>query len=181
MTHYSANLATEYTPGAFGWDDTASIIPTSMVPSYTGTSPYLILTKYNNYVAAETGSTGGNGVNEIAVLDPYATQTDPNNDPNPSLLVMKQILTVTSPTEDSGYINGGYPDATREWCTNGTAVDPATDSVFINNEDGYSYRWNLATDTITQAVEITDGYGEPYTPTTIGPTARRTGLLPVTP
>jgi hypothetical protein len=169
MTHYSANLATEYTPGAFGWDDTASIIPTSMVPSYTGTSPYLILTKYNNYVAAETGSSGGNGVNEIAVLDPYATQTDPNNDPNPSMLVMKQILTITSPTEDSGYINGGYPDATREWCTNGTAVDPATDSVFINNEDGYSYRWNLATDTITQAVEITDGYGEPYTPTAIGP------------
>ncbi len=169
MTHYSANLATEYTPGAFGWDDTASIIPTSMVPSYTGTSPYLILTKYNNYVAAETGSSGGNGVNEIAVLDPYATQTDPNNDPNPNMLVMKQILTITSPTEDSGYINGGYPDATREWCTNGTAVDPATDSVFINNEDGYSYRWNLATDTITQAVEITDGYGEPYTPTAIGP------------
>jgi hypothetical protein len=169
MTHYSANLATEYTPGAFGWDDTASIIPTSMVPSYTGTSPYLILTKYNNYVAAETGSSGGNGVNEIAVLDPYATQTDPNNDPNPNMLVMKQVLTITSPTEDSGYINGGYPDATREWCTNGTAVDPATDSVFINNEDGYSYRWNLATDTITQAVEITDGYGEPYTPTAIGP------------
>ena len=169
MTHYSANLATEYTPGAFGWDDTASIIPTSMVPSYTGTSSYLIITKYNNYVAGETGSSGGNGVNEIAVLDPYATETDPNNDANPDMLVMKQILTVTSPTEDSDWVNSGYPDATREWCTNGTAVDPATDSVFINNEDGYSYRWDLATDTITQAVEITNGYGEPYTPTSIGP------------
>ncbi len=169
MTHYSADLATEYTPGAFGWDDTASIIPTSMVPSYTGTSAYLILTKYNNYVAGETGSSGGNGVNEIAILDPNATETDPNNDPNPSMLVMKQVMTITSPTEDSGWINSGYPDATREWCTNGTAVDPASDSVFINNEDGYSYRWNLATDTITQAVEITNGYGEPYTPTAIGP------------
>src|SRR5208282_4355442 len=116
MTHYSANLATEYTPGAFGWDDTASIIPASMVPSYTGTSPYLILTKYNNYVAAETGSTGGNGVNEIAILDPYATETDPNNDPNPSMLVMKQVMTITSPTEDSDWINNGYPDGTREWC-----------------------------------------------------------------
>ena len=41
--------------------------------------------------------------------------------------------------------------------------------MFINNEDGYSYRWDLATDTITQAVEITNGYGEPYTPTSIGP------------
>jgi Bacterial Ig-like domain (group 3) len=169
MTHYSGDLATEYTPGAFGWDDTASIIPTSMVPSYSGASSYLILTKYNNYVAGEVGSSGGDGVNEIAILDPYATEIDPNNDPNPSLLVMKEIMTVTSPTEDSGWINDGYPDATREWCTNGTAVDPATDSVFINNEDGYSYRWNLATGTLTQAVEITNGYGEPYTPTAIGP------------
>ncbi len=169
MTHYSADLATEYTPGAFGWDDTPSIIPASMVPSYTGTSSYLILTKYNNYVAGEVGSYGGNGVNEIAILDPNATQTDPNNDPNPNMLVMKQIMTITSPTEDSEFVNNGYPDATREWCTNGTAVDPSSDSVFINNEDGYSYRWNLATDTITQAVEITNGYGEPYTPTAIGP------------
>ena len=36
LLHYSGNLQTEYTAGAFGWDDTASIIPTSMVPSYTG-------------------------------------------------------------------------------------------------------------------------------------------------
>ena len=108
-----------------------------MVPSYTGSSSYLIVTKYNNYVAAETGYYGGNGVNEIAILDPYATQTTTRNDINPSLQVMKEVMTVTSPTGDSGYI-GSYPNAVREWCTNGTAVDPATDSVFINNEDGYS-------------------------------------------
>ena len=77
-------------------------------------------------------------------------------------------MTVTSPTEDSGS-STALSRATREWCTNGTAVDPATDSVFINNEDGYSYRWNLGTDTLTQAVEITAAYGEPYTPTAIGP------------
>jgi Bacterial Ig-like domain (group 3) len=164
MSHYSANLLTEYTPGAFGWDDTPSIVPVSMVPSYTGTSSYLILTKYNNYA----GNDGGNGVNKIAILDPYATETDPNADPNPNLLVMKEIMTVTSPTGDSTEI-ASYPDATREWCTNGTAIDPATDSAFINNEDGFSYRWNLATGALTQAVEITNGYGEPYTPTAIGP------------
>jgi Bacterial Ig-like domain (group 3) len=169
MLHYSANLGTEYTPGAFGWDDTASIVPTSMVPSYTGSSPYLILTKYNNYVAAETGYYGGDGVNKIAVLDPFATQTDPNNDPNPNMLVMKEVMTITSPTSDDDYVGSGYPNATNEWCTNGTVIDPATDSVFINNEDGYAYRWNLATGTLTQAVEITDGVGEPYTPTAIGP------------
>jgi hypothetical protein len=176
LLHFSANLSQEYTPGAFGWDDTVSIIPASMVPSYTGTSTYLILAKYNNYVAGETGSSGGNGVNEIAILDPYATEPDPNNDAipptgtsDPSLLVMKQIETVTSPTPDPDWINNGYPDAVNEWCTNGTAVDPATDSVFINNEDGYAYRWNLSTNTLTQAIQISPGISEPYTATSIGP------------
>ena len=75
MTHYSANLATEYPVGAFGWDDTASIIPTSMVPSYTGTSPYLIADQVQQLRGL---SIMANGVNKIAILDPYATQTDPN-------------------------------------------------------------------------------------------------------
>src|SRR5207245_8081453 len=35
---FSADLATESTPGAYGWDDTASLVPTAMVPSYHGTS-----------------------------------------------------------------------------------------------------------------------------------------------
>ena len=41
------------------------------MPGYTGTASYLLLTKYNNYA-----ETGGNGVNEVAVLDPSATQPD---------------------------------------------------------------------------------------------------------
>jgi Bacterial Ig-like domain (group 3) len=170
LLHFSENLGTKYTPGAFGWDDTPSIIPASMVPSYHGTSSFLILSKYNNYVAAEVGNPyGGNGVNQIAILDPYASQLDPNYDSNPNLQVMKQVMTLPSPTPDTQFTGSGYLDAVREWCTNGTAVDPATDSVFINNEDGYAYRWNLATNVLTQAVEITDGIGEPYTPTAIGP------------
>ncbi len=172
LLHFVGNLQTEYIPGAFGWDDTASVIPTSMVPSYTGSSPYLILSKYNNYANAETGSSGGNGVNEIAVLDPYASQPDPNNDPTPGgqpMPVMKQILTMASPSPDIDNINGGDPDAVREWCTNGTAVDPAIDSIFVNNEDGYTYEWNLGTNTITHTVEVSKGYGVPYTPTAISP------------
>ncbi len=33
LLHYSADLTTVKTPGSFGWDDTASIVPASMVPS----------------------------------------------------------------------------------------------------------------------------------------------------
>ena len=49
LLHFSGDLATTKTPGSFGWDDTVSIVPTSAVPSYTGSSPYLLMTKYNNY------------------------------------------------------------------------------------------------------------------------------------
>jgi trimeric autotransporter adhesin len=170
LLHFSGNLQTEYTPGAFGWDDTPSIIPTSMVPSYTGSSPYLILTKYNNYANAEVGEPyGGNGVNQIAILDPYNTQLDPNYDANSSLQVMKQVMTMQSPSPDIPNAEAGDPDAVREWCTNGTVVDPATDSVYINNEDGYTYQWNLGTGLVTNAVQVTSGVGVPYTPTAIAP------------
>ncbi len=37
-----------------------------MVPQYTGTSSYLLLTKYNNYAGAGTGDGG----NRMAILDP---------------------------------------------------------------------------------------------------------------
>ncbi|HEX7577911.1 MAG TPA: hypothetical protein VF430_07745, partial [Verrucomicrobiae bacterium] len=59
-------------PGAFGWDDTASIVPASIVSSYYGSSSYLLMTKYNNYA-----DTGGDGVNKIAILDPQNSETDP--------------------------------------------------------------------------------------------------------
>ncbi len=170
LLHFSGNLQTEYTPGAFGWDDTPSIIPTSMVPSYTGSSSYLILTKYNNYANAEVGEPyGGNGVNQIAILDPYNTQLDPNYDANPNLQVMAQVMAIASPSPDLPNAEAGDPDAVREWCTNGTVVDPATDSVYINNEDGYTYQWNLGTGLIANAVQVTSGVGVPYTPTAIAP------------
>ncbi len=182
LLHFSGDLSTEYTPGAFGWDDTPSIIPTSMVPSYTGTSSYLILSKYNNYSNADfggpnSGDYGDNGVNEIAVLDPYSSVPDPNYDPNnpnpgypnPNFNVMATVEAFTSPSPDVPAVQAGDPDAVREWCTNGTVVDPATDSVFMNNEDGYTYEWNLGTNTVTDAVEVTSGIGVPYTPTAIAP------------
>ncbi len=182
LLHFSADLSTEYTPGAFGWDDTPSIVPASMVPSYTGTSSYLILSKYNNYSNADFGGPnsgyyGDNGVNEMAVLDPYSAVPDPNYEfnnpnpgyPNPNFDVMATVEAITSPSPDVPAVQAGDPDAVREWCTNGTVVDPATDSVYMNNEDGYTYQWNLATDTMTNAVQVTTGIGVPYTPTAIAP------------
>jgi hypothetical protein len=168
MLHFSADLQTEYTAGAFGWDDTASIVPASMVPSYTGTSSYLIFVKYNNYVTAEAGPTGGDGVNEIALLDPYASQADTRNDGDPNLRVMKEVLTIPGPTPDTQF-TGTLPNAVREWCINTAAVDPFTKSVIANSEDGVLYRWDLTTDTLAQAIRLTGGIGEAYTPTAIGP------------
>src|SRR5207244_3063764 len=66
MLHFSGDLSQTKTPGAFGWDDTVSVVPASMVPSFQGTSNYLIMTKYNNYAGIGTGD----GMNKVAVLDP---------------------------------------------------------------------------------------------------------------
>jgi hypothetical protein len=49
------------------------------------------------------------------------------------------------------------------------AVDPATHSILANSEDGVLYRWDVATNTFTQRIRITNGLGEAYTPTAVGP------------
>jgi hypothetical protein len=168
LLHFSGDLSTSYVPGAFGWDDTPSVVPASMLPAYHGSSSYLIFSKYNNYVAAEVGSTGGDGVNRVAILDPYASQTDTRND-GTNMQVMKEVLTVQGPTPDTQFIGQGYPNAVREWCINDTAIDPFTHSALVNSEDGNLYRWDLTTNTLTQVVNISPGVGEPYTPTSVGP------------
>ena len=81
---------------------------------------------------------------------------------------MKEVLTITGPTLDDDH-TAQFPNATDEWCINTAVVDPATDSVLVNNEDGNVYRWNLATNTLTQAVTMTAGLGEAYTSTVVGP------------
>jgi hypothetical protein len=169
LLHFSGDLSQEYTPGAFGWDDTVSIVPASMVPSYTGTSSYLIMSKYNNYAADEVPN-GGDGVNKIAILDPNATEPDTRNDGDPNLLVMNEVETITGPSPDvGGDRNSQYPYAVHEWCIDDAVVDPGTDSVYAGSEDGKLYRWDLATDTLSQVVTLTPGLGEAYTPTLIGP------------
>jgi hypothetical protein len=173
MLHFSADLTTEYTPGAFGWDDTDAIVPSSMVPQYTGTSSYLVFSKYNNYASTETGSTGGDGVNMVSILDPNSTETDPRNDGTSPIQVMREVLTVPGPTPDPGNIstttNPPCPHAVREWCINTAAVDPALGAIFFPSEDGNLYEWLPGENSLTQAIKLGTGIGEAYVPTVIGP------------
>jgi hypothetical protein len=156
LLHFDGTLAESKTPGSFGWDDTPSIVPASMVPSYSGSSKYLLTIKYNNYGRAGSGDSK----NKVAVLDPNATQPDMIAADIP---VMKEVLTILGPTRDPR-----YPEGVVEWCINTAAVDPATKSIIVNSEDGYLYRWDLATNTLSQKVQLTSGLGESYTPTAIG-------------
>ena len=156
LLHFSAALTPNGVPGGFGWDDTASVVPASMVPSYAGTSTYLLMTKYNNYL----GVGFGDGLNQVAVIDPNATQKDPIS----TLPIMREVLTILGPTFETGTSG----PAVKEWCINTAAVDPLTKSILVNSEDGVLYRWDMATDTFTQRIRLTAGLGEAYTPTAIG-------------
>jgi hypothetical protein len=158
LLHFSSDLSQIKIPGSFGWDDTPSIVPASLVPSYTGKSSYLLMTKYNNYAGIGTGD----GTNRIAILDPNATEKDPII---PSTLVMKEVITILGVTPDPGT---GFPDAVKEWCINTAAIDPFTKSVLANSEDGKLYRWDLTSNTLTQVITLSTGIGEAYTPTVIG-------------
>jgi hypothetical protein len=166
LLRFSGDLAVEKTPGGFGWDNTPAIVPAAMAPLYTGPSPYLIFTKYNDYANAGAGS--GSGVNRIALLDPNATEVDPHPASN-GMLIEREVQTVIGPTADAEERSASLPYAVREWCINTAAVNPATQSVFIPSEDGHLYRWNLASNSLSQLVSLTAGIGEPYVPTVLGP------------
>jgi hypothetical protein len=156
LLHFDATLSQTKTPGSFGWDDTASIVPASMLASYNGASTFLLLTKYNNYGGVGTGD----GQNRVAVLDPGQSQSDFLS----GIPVMKEVLTIMSPTPDPQ-----FPAGFKEWCINTAAVDPFTKSILVNNEDGYLYRWDMGSNKFTERIQLTSGVGEAYTPTIIGP------------
>jgi hypothetical protein len=153
LLHFDGRLSQSKTPGAFGWDDTASIVPAGAVPAYHGVSSYLLMAKYNDYLEA-----GGSGVNRLAILDPASAMPDPIS----GVAVMREVLTIAGLTPD------GPAPAVKEWCINTAAVDPATRSVLAGNEDGKLYRWDLVTNTFSQTIVLTPGLGEAYTPTVVG-------------
>ena len=155
--------------GAFGWDDTPSVVLASSVKSYTGTSPYLILTKYNNYKG-----TGGDGRNRLAILDPKAN--DVTKDRITGISVMNEVITVLGVTCDSEFYpcqsntkvsNPAVP--VREWCINAAAVDNINRRAVVNSEDGSCYLWDFDTNSLQQAFHLQPSTGEPYTSTAVGP------------
>jgi hypothetical protein len=158
LLHFDATLKTKKTPGSFGWDDTVAVVPTSAVPSYTGSSPYLLMTKYNNYYG--TGPYG-DGHNKIGIIDPDATQVDPYS----NATVMKDVLTMLGPNQVPGEGGG----AVYEWCINSAVVVPASQSIIANSEDGHVYRWDLATNTLAEVMTLNAPQPEAYTPTIVGP------------
>jgi hypothetical protein len=158
LLHFNATLTQTMIPGSFGWDNTVSVLPARAVPGYHGTSPYLLVSKYNNYY--DVGP-HGNGHNEMAVLDPRSSQKDPYA----NVRTMKAVETILSPV----HVPGEPAGARYEWCINSAVVDTADDSVIANNEDGMLYRWDLATNTLAAKIHLNKPYSEPYTPTIIGP------------
>jgi len=158
LLHYNSSLTRTKIPGSFGWDNTPSVLPASAVPGYQGTSPYLLVSKYNNYLNI---GPHGDGQNEVAVLDPRASQMDPYA----NVRVMNAVQTILSPVQFPGAPAG----ARYEWCINSAVVDPADDSVIVNNEDGILYRWDLAQNTLAEMIRLNDPLPEAYTPTIIGP------------
>lgn len=154
MLHFDKTLTQTLIPSRFGWDNTASIVASSLVSSYSGGSPYLLLTKYNNYK-----ETGGNGVNKIGIFDPFNSEPDEIY----GAQVAKAVLTIAGVTPDPTL------PAVREWCINSAAVDPFSKSILVNSEDGKSYVWDLTSNSLIDPVTLTPGIGEAYTPTMIGP------------
>lgn len=149
--------------GAFGWDDTPSVVPSSAVPSYKGTSPYLILTKYNNYDMG--GDPGADGQNMLAVLDPSSDSI--TKDRQSGIAVMNEILTVVAPNRTND--DPAKPDARHEWCINAAAVDVNGKSAIVNCEDGHMYRWSFVTNKLVEDLNLQPPTGEAYTSTAIGP------------
>jgi hypothetical protein len=147
LFHLSGDLATFKLSGAFGWDYTMAVVHSSVVPFYSGPSPYLLFSKYNDYSTR----------NRIALLDPNVRQYSPTFGGT----AMREVLTALSPTPAGS--------AQTEWCINTAAVNPIASCVFAPNEDGRLYRWDLAANSLSETIALNGGFGEPYVPTCIGP------------
>jgi len=169
LLHFDATLTQTKIPGAFGWDDTPSVVPSQCVPTYTGKSTYLLLAKYNNYVGL---GPMGDGTNRVAILDPNGSSPAPQNGPSATtglpVNTMTPIISVLGPTPDQGANLTTYPNAVHEWCINSAAIDVRGRCAILNSEDGNCYRWDFLTNKLSQTLSLSGGLGEAYTSTVIG-------------
>jgi hypothetical protein len=147
LFHFSADLATNKLFGFFGWDYTMAVVPSSVLPSYNGPSSYLLFSKYNDYQSR----------NRIALLDPNISQYSATFGGT----AMREVFTALSPTPAGS--------GQTEWCINTAAVNPIGSCVLAPNEDGRLYRWDLASNSLSEVIPLNAGVGEPYVPTSIGP------------
>ena len=157
LLHFDNRLRTVKTPGSFGWDQTVSVVPSEAVRSYHGDSPYLLVSKYNNYLLGPYGD----GRMELALLDPRVSQRDRFS----RVRVMREVRTVLSPLHPPHTPKG----LRYEWCINSIAVDPITGVAIANNEEGHLYRWDLSNGKLTDEIRLNRARGQAYTSTLIGP------------
>ena len=118
LLHFNAALTQARTPGAFGWDNTPSIVPTAMVPQYTGIVELPAAHQVQQLRRRRHAATARTG---MAILDPNdQTQADP---------------VIAERHGDEGSHHAARPDArsprgppgsVQEWCVNTAAVDPFT-------------------------------------------------------
>jgi len=174
MLQYDGNLSSTdangktFPVGAFGWDDTASIVPANIVANYTGSAPYLLLTKYNDYADFNYEDSNAIGDNKVALLDPTSNST--GVDRQTGVAVMNVVQAVLGITPDYDFSSpGGPPIGVREWCINSAVVDINKKSAIINSEDGHVYRWDFASNKLTEHKLLEPATGEAYTSTVIGP------------
>ena len=159
LLHFDAMLQPSGAPGAFGWDDTASIVPASMVA---------VVSRHVDLPADD----------EVQQLRRRGRRRrQPDRDPRPERSDDRPDLgrdgDARGPHRGGSDTGSGagpaFPNAVREWCINTAAVDPVTKSILANSEDGKLYRWDMTTDALTESIVLTAGLVEAYTPTLIGP------------
>ena len=161
LLHFSADLRHLRTPGSFGWDETVSVLPAASLPAYKGTSPYLLVSKANNYRGIGTGD----GLNRMAVLDPAASAPDPIL---PAVATMRPVETVLAPSAVPGEGSATFP-----WTVNAAAVAPSNGQVggsaVVISADGKLYRWNLVSNSLDAGLTLAAPGPQAYTPSVIQP------------
>jgi hypothetical protein len=151
LLHFDASLAPAGVPGGFGWDDTASIVPSSMVPSYAGHVAVPALRQVQRLRRRRRRR-----------REPHRRDRSRRPDARSDLGRADHAARSSRSRADAGRRQAAaLAERGREWCINTGAVDPATKSILVNNEDGKLYRWSMTTGTLSESIVLTPGCSKP--------------------